>query len=226
MSHKSSERHVFVDCGGHDGCSAVAFLLHHPHAQVITFEPNPAFRAHHRFIPSTLHASAVNDRDGEIDFIIDPIDGDGSTLLEGKPVDHTGNLTNADCPRIRVPCVDLVRFLETLLNEGCRVELKLDVEGVEYRILKSLLAAGLLGRLSAIHCEFHWDRLGMSEAEHTEFLQSLTPKIAIHPWDARGFSVTPGPRTPPLWKLRAHARRWWHLAKIHWKRSFTRQRHE
>jgi len=67
-------RKVFLDCGGHSGCSVRKFLETIPETvayEIHPFEPNPS--CHHLFLNLVdLHNIAVSDSEGESDLFISP----------------------------------------------------------------------------------------------------------------------------------------------------------
>jgi FkbM family methyltransferase len=183
-------RKLFIDCGGHDGCSALMFLLNNPDHDCVSFEPNPSFWEHYDGLPTTLVKSAVYTYDGEVELIIDPLDGDGSTLVEGKQVEFHGTLSNAECPRINVPCVDLSKFVDEKSNQYERITLKLDIEGAEYDILEKMLADGTLRHVDKLYCEFHGHKMDLPAERHDRIYEAVTKIVDVSPWDAIALSFS------------------------------------
>ena len=64
---------IVIDCGGHDGCSAIKLRLAYPDAEILTFEPNPDFWKYYELIPVRLLGKAVATHNGVIDITIDPV---------------------------------------------------------------------------------------------------------------------------------------------------------
>ncbi len=180
---------IFIDCGGHDRCSVIKFLLENPGFEAITFEPNPVFARYHRFLPNTLIQKAVSTFDGDASFTIDPLDGDGSSLLPDKPVDFTQTIANAHCPNVRVECVDIGRFIEKLADSATEIILKLDVEGAEYAILRSLIDRGIICHIKKLFCEFHWQKIDMPFETHAAILNELENCIEVADWDALPYAI-------------------------------------
>ena len=182
---------IFLDCGGHDGCSVLKFLTDRPDFSCITFEPNPQFKRHYWLLPTTLNQSAVSTYDGTATLWVDSIDGDGSTLVTEKRVDATGAITNDQCPVMAVTCVDLSRFILANFRDTDYVVLKLDVEGAEYSILPHLISTGAIDRLSELFVEFHWERCGVDVEFHRRLVEELEVHLDCKEWDARDFSLQP-----------------------------------
>jgi len=185
----SSKRKLFVDCGGYDGCSALMFLLDNPDFDCVSFEPNPALWDHFEGVPTRLVRKAAYVFDGEIDFKLDPIDSDGSTLIAGKRVDFSGTLADSDCPVIKVRCVDLSAFIRNAARTYDTIILKLDVEGAEYDILEHMLAEGTIDLIERLYCEFHAHKMEIEPGRHGRVVEEVARHVRIDPWDALAFSI-------------------------------------
>jgi FkbM family methyltransferase len=183
------KKKLFIDCGGHDGCSAIKFLLENPNYDVISFEANPELWSYYERIPTQLHKKAVYDYDGEVEFIIDPVDADGSSLIKEKNIDFYKKIKNEDCPRIIIECIDLSRFVKDIAAEYEEIILKLDVEGAEYAILNKMLNDDTLKYVNKLFAEFHWNKIGMAEEIHFDLLEKVKAITKVEPWDAQEFSV-------------------------------------
>ena len=70
----SQGKRIFIDCGGHDGCSVVQFLSGRPDFSCVTFEPNEVMSPYYRFLPTRLVKKAVSTHDGTVEFIVDQND--------------------------------------------------------------------------------------------------------------------------------------------------------
>jgi FkbM family methyltransferase len=186
-------RCLFVDCGGHDGCSALMFLLTHPHYDCVTFEPNPALWRYYEGLPIRLIRKAVYTYDGEISFTIDPVDGDGSTLVKGKRIDFTGSVADDAAPVITVPCIDLSAFVRKAARRYDRIVLKLDVEGAEYDILERMLADGTIAYVDRLYCEFHGHKMPIDLNRRAAVQAQVRARVPTDPWDAHHsfFRVAP-----------------------------------
>lgn len=184
-------RKLFIDCGSHDGCSVIKFLEIHPDFECFSFEPNPILWPYYRLLPTKLHQSAAFTYDGTVTFFVDPIDADGSTVMELKKVDATGSLSNQQCPTISVPCIDLNAFIRDNTSPTDHVVLKLDIEGAEYDVLEKLMQTGVMNRIDELLAEFHWERAGIPEKRHIALLESLKTHFDCVPttWDASDFAV-------------------------------------
>lgn len=184
-----NRKKLFIDCGGHDGCSIIKFSLSNSGYDAITFEANPELWKYYSDLPTTLIGKAVYTYDGEVEFIIDPIDADGSSLIKGKEIDFNKKIKNEDCPRINIPCVDLSLFIREQSQKYDEIILKLDVEGAEYEILEKMLQDKTISCIKKLYAEFHWHKIGISQEKHNELIEKLNQFIEIEHWDAHEFSV-------------------------------------
>jgi len=180
---------LFIDCGGYDGCSVIKFLMSNPGYDVISFEANPELWKYYSGLPTTLIGKAVHKFDGEVEFTIDPFDGDGSSLVKEKEIDFYKKIKNEDCPKITVPCIDLSSFIKEQSRLYDHLVLKLDVEGAEYEILEKMLADKTINYISKLYAEFHWQKIGISQERHEKLLKELNRYVPIEHWDAHEFSV-------------------------------------
>jgi|GEM_PF-1164772 len=180
---------LFIDCGGHDGCSIIKFFLSNSGYDAITFEANPELWKYYSNLPTKLIGKAVYNYDGEVEFIIDPIDADGSSLIKGKDIDFHKKVKNEDCPRINIQCVDLSLFIKEQSEKYDEIILKLDVEGAEYEILEKMLKDKTISCIKKLYAEFHWHKIGIPQEKHDELIETLNQFITIEHWDAHEFSV-------------------------------------
>ena len=177
-------RRIFIDCGGHDGSSVRKFRrTRDPDAayDVVTFEPNPLYRqCYHGFKNHQLIAAAVWTEDGARDLYLDPVDGDGSSLLREK---RSGAL-DREHP-IRVATVALSAWIRRTVAEGDDAILKLDVEGAEYAVLDKMLTDGTARLVRELLIEWHWAKVGVSEATHDDLIKRWEATgIPTSYWDA------------------------------------------
>lgn len=108
----------------------------------------------HRFF---LHdKTAIGLRDGDVTFYISPSalcnDCGSSVLQVHDRVWHDEG--SAPIP-VTVPMVNLLRVLKENYKPEDYVILKIDVEGLEYPILRQILLEGLARYVDEIYCEFH-----------------------------------------------------------------------
>lgn len=186
---EKGNKKLFIDCGGYDGCSVIKFLLQNPEYDVITFEANPELWVYYNGLPGTLIKKAVYDYDGLIEFTLDPIDADGSSLIKEKKIDFSQKLKNEDCPKLVVECVNLSDFILSKAKEYNHIELKLDVEGAEYAILEAMLKDGTIRCIKKLYAEFHWNKIELTKEYHDDLLVKIKSFVSIEEWDAQEFGV-------------------------------------
>jgi FkbM family methyltransferase len=172
---------VAIDCGANVGL--VTRRLARPGVIVYAFEPNPyAFaelqaRFHGR---PNVHCrnQGVLDTNGAFSLYLHQFSAQapvkwstGSSLLANK-----GNVDPAAAVEVEV--IDLAQFVLDL-NRRVAV-LKLDVEGVEYRILNRMLDAGALGWIDHILVEAHEKRMPALAQEAARVRQRLDAAGITH----------------------------------------------
>ncbi len=183
------KRKIFLDCGGHDGCSVIKFLSLNPDFEAVTFEPNPDLHPYYRYLPTRLIKKAVSTYDGKINFTVDHIDGDGSSICSEKPVIYDSSVANEQCPTINIDCADLSGYIKDNITSDDYLSLKLDVEGAEYQILKKMIEDGSINKVNKLYCEFHWDRCGIDKKVHDALVAELKKHTVVHDWDAAEFAI-------------------------------------
>lgn len=183
------KENLFIDCGGYDGCSVIKFLLKNPGYDVVSFEANPELWKYYKKLPTQLVKKAVYDYDGIIEFTLDPIDADGSSLIKEKIIDFNQKVKNEDCPKLQVECIDLSKEIESYSKTYKNIVLKLDVEGAEYAILEKMLADETLKYISHLYAEFHWNKIGMKKEKHDILIESVSRYVKVDSWDAQEFGV-------------------------------------
>jgi len=186
-------RHVFVDCGGYDGCSIRRFIKdfdREDRFKMITFEPNDLYATCYSDLPKhRLIQAAVHDRDGFQNFFSDREDGDGSTLFENKLTRGNGGFGTLDTANpVKVRTIDLARWLRENTSAFDYIILKLDVEGAEYDILEKMIRDRIIGRINHLFVEWHWSKVGVSHDRHRTLVRALgRQRVPIFEWDAQGY---------------------------------------
>jgi len=186
-------RHVFLDCGGNDGCSIRRFIGDFDHKgrfEMVTFEPNDLYAKcysdlpRHRLIPAAVH-----DREGFQNFFLDREDGDGSTFFRNKLTRENGGFGTLDTVNpVKVRTIDFSRWLRQNTSVFDYVILKLDVEGAEYDILEKMIRDRTISRINHLFIEWHWEKVGIPRDRHQRLLRALRRRrVPIFDWDALGF---------------------------------------
>ena len=156
---------VFVDIGANHGYfSMIAAALAGDTGRVVSFEPNPrVFRQlqmhvalNHFEDRVSLMPSALADAPGEAKLYVSQDEGNSglSSLTPDAAALASGSLSEAHTVVVPVDTFD--RWLAS--SRLSRVDLvKIDVEGVEARVLAGMSAALGAGVIRAIICETAWD---------------------------------------------------------------------
>jgi FkbM family methyltransferase len=165
---------VVVDVGSNIGISALYFLSRNRTVRCHLFEPVPqnVERLRHNLAPFagrwTLAESAVWDRDGTVEFGV-------------EPTGRYGGIGVVAPGRVEVPCVSIDTALEQVLEREDRIDiLKLDTEGAEIDTVAAI-RPDLLDRIHTIYFEtterpaLHGDRFDRSFACDTCKLVSRAP---------------------------------------------------
>jgi FkbM family methyltransferase len=131
------ENDLFIDIGANYGLFSLYAAIRKPQADIIAFEPNPAIYG------ALLENIALNRANNILPFhcAIGPNDG---LVRLGYTLEHSGRSSvGGDAERtFRVPQFDISRWrvLEEL-SAGRDIHIKIDVEGYEAEVMKSLTKA-------------------------------------------------------------------------------------
>ncbi len=189
-------RHLFVDCGGNDGCSIRRFMAEFDpkgRFEMVSFEPNDLYRHCYAGFPRhQLIQAAVYDRDQTLEFYLDREDGDGSTLFKEKLTANDGGYGTLDKEHpIRVKPIDLSEWLLNNTEPRDYVIVKLDVEGAEYDILEKMFRDRSIERVAHLFVEWHWSRVGVTNQRHALVIETLRRlRVHVADWDAQGYRTT------------------------------------
>ena len=149
---------VVIDLGAHVGMASTEFA--HYAGKVYAFEPHPEiFRelkrrtlAYPRIKPLNIAAS---DEDGTAELFFDA-HPDPKRFTEGSSLaDNKSNLTYENSHKVET--VRLSRFIRDLPTPVSLI--KMDVEGLEYRLIDVLLDDEVMDRIGIVHVEDHCDRI-------------------------------------------------------------------
>lgn len=143
---------VFVDFGANIGIATRYFAEVAPEARIYSVEPVPANLA--KFAQNTapvtdritLIEMAVADYAGEARFVVEPV-GRYSHLAETGETEHVGE-------EITVQLVEAASLIDMILSQTGRIDvLKIDIEGMEERVLRNL-RGDQLRRIGRIYAEY------------------------------------------------------------------------
>lgn len=178
FSIKIQKEDIAIDCGANVG--EVTQHLCKTGAIVHSFEPNPyAFeKLKKRFANnSNVHCyqKGVFIKNDIMKLYLHEFSGKdelhwsgGSSLLDFK-----GNVLKDKYIEIQV--IDLCEFIKSL-NSKIRL-LKMDVEGVECKIIKKLINTGIIAKIDYLFVETHDDRIPELKAETEEIREIIKNKM-------------------------------------------------
>lgn len=172
----------FINCGGHDGCSARWFrdvIDKKCEYYIYTFEPDPRFwRSYQDLEKHTLYKKVVWIRDGKIKFYLsDTPLGNGSSVIKEK---RTGNL-DKDNP-ITLRCIDFSQWVKKHFTPEDYIFIKMDIEGAETEVLKKMMEDKTLSYIDKLSVSFHYNKIGVMNAaknkENIEFVKELEKHLS------------------------------------------------
>lgn len=188
------KRRLFIDGGGHDGCSVRKWLHSHPDFETVSFEPNHLLAPCFEDIKGPLIQSALWTEDGEVSFFLDETDFDGSSVFQ----DQSGIVGGK---KVTVPAVKLSRWVKENVREDDYCVLKLDIEGAEYPVLEQLFEEGTIERVDELYVEFHLRFLKgrISRERHDALVRRLKERgLPPHDWNALNKRFRPKNRPAPV----------------------------
>lgn len=100
-------------------------------------------------------------------------------------------MPNNECQKIVVECISLSKFVKQQAEIYQEIVLKLDIEGAEYEVLEDMIYKNALKNITTLHCEFHWEKIGMPEQKHKAFVSEVMKYVDLssESWDALDFSI-------------------------------------
>ncbi len=143
-------RPLIIDCGGNIGLSTIYFAMQNPDARILTFEPSPGtferlqkMKDLNQLQNVELHAVALSEKEGEIDFYL-PQDDDASVVATKYADFGTGGR------KVRVRAARLSGYISERVDF-----LKIDIEGAEGEVLRELAASSKISLVDRIALEYH-----------------------------------------------------------------------
>lgn len=168
---------IFIDAGAHEGKVSMHFHRKNRDFIIYAFEPNPYMCPS---LPpnSNLVRSAVWTRNEQQPFYVYKNDkrSEGCTLLREK------GTHKLDFERpVMVQCINFSEWLMTMFNPvDFYIVLKMDIEGAEYDVLRSMLDNGTMYLVKELYPEWHWKKIGMGKTEHLEVVKAVAQSVELH----------------------------------------------
>lgn len=169
------ENPLIIDLGSHIGVSILYFKSFFPNSKILAYEPNPKLfekLVENVFINNLknieLYNLAVSDKEGDFKLHVDSKEGQWYSTGGYKIGGWTGTQTTEE---ITVPSVKL----STILNNKEVDILKIDIEGLELKVL--LEAKEYLKNVKNIVAEYHPDK--ESKEKLSKIIKILNTKFNL-----------------------------------------------
>jgi FkbM family methyltransferase len=158
-------KNTFIDCGSHFGEGLKHFINHYHITKdwdVMCFEPNEdSFIKLRKNIPETenikLYKKAVWIKDGTISFNKERWIEDGwNSTGPGSSIFNQNEWKTQPMVQTiltEVECIDFSNLIDKL--DG-NIYVKMDIEGSEYEILRTLIKNKNISKIKEMHVEFHY----------------------------------------------------------------------
>lgn len=160
---------TIVDIGAHVGAFTIWAALRSPDARILAIEPNPETFVQ---LVSNISENSLDDRVTAVNVAIGPKEGTGALELLNHSLGSRLSRTGVGEVAVRVETVASVLGAATI----DRVDmLKVDCEGMEYEIFRSM-SGRELSAITTIACEYH-PRPGNAVAELDERLGAAGFKV-------------------------------------------------
>ena len=194
---------IFLDVGGHCGCSIRCFNNLVPDAEdweKYSFEPNPNLWDEFDGLDTELIRDVALDHNGTTSFWIAGKTKCGSTIDMLKATRQ--KLYNNEITKIVASCIDLSQWIRHKFNEDDYIFLKMDVECAEYPIFDKMLKDGTLSYINLLSGEFHNERCGVPKSEDERLKKAFKEYgLKFAPWDGMGYCL---PHLSEPWHLNEH----------------------
>lgn len=168
-------RKVFIDGGGFLGQAILWAKKNTDCDEFHTFEPNSTYWENLEKL-AILHKEAIWIYDGELDFYLAEKPG-GSTVLLNKKTAHVDYTKST-----KVPCIDFGKWIRNNFNKEDYIILKLNIEGAEYEVLRSMVKDGSIDYINELYAELHFKKFPSGRIIHDEVMALVEPHIKIKRW--------------------------------------------
>ena len=177
---------VIIDCGANMGMSILYFKWLYPNSTIYAFEPDKKTFgilekniARNKFSGVFLFNKAVYNRNGKIDFFVDP-------KKHGSPC-MSLDQDRMPSERHEVDCLSLADFMK---EQGIKRAdfLKIDIEGAEKEVALDLASKGALDKFDGMIIEYH-HKIGGGRSELASFLSIFEDKGFEYQISAQFFAV-------------------------------------
>lgn len=175
-------RKIFLDCGAWDGTSAKFFRANQPDGKdfdIYSFECLPAninklIKVANDDKKMKVIPKAVWINDCYMNFYTGMTES--GTFYKSK---RTGNVRPEN--NIIVEAIDFIKWLTKNVKKEDYIILKLNIEGAEYVILRTLHENRMLDWFDKFYIQWHWDKIKIPKQVHDN-IKALVP--VHHSWNA------------------------------------------
>lgn len=184
-------RKIFLDCGGHCGCSRKKFLSEINCAneyEIFSFEPDKDLNA---YCPDLINKAVWID-DCQRTFYKFWIDGGSSLSKVRADILEAGKPNYYPREEIIVDCFDIDKFIKDNFNPSDFIILKMDIEGAEYDVLPHMIKEGSIKYINHLWIEWHGHRLNIPHQQTVDlFYMIRSYGVNISEWDAMDVKYCP-----------------------------------
>jgi FkbM family methyltransferase len=159
ITHIQYKRIVFLDCGAWQGCSVDEARKLFNNTVVFSFEPNENNIKYLEEKNVAVLPYIVCGEDGEKPFYFGL--SESSSIYKNK---KTGNV---DPDNYKVyKSINLAKWIKKHLSKETYIILKLNIEGAEYDVLRSMEKEGILDWVDKWYIQWHWNKIDLPQKEH------------------------------------------------------------
>jgi len=192
---------VFLDCGTHRGHGMGVMIDQNKIDstwEVYGFEANPLVcstgKVTFKGVTVSLLNAVIGIEDGNAAFHVSKDDDGGSSIYQDFAVqagqamrkfkNESTAISDVLIATFMVPKIDLGRFITANFNQDDYILIKMDIEGSEFRVLRSLLERNIADWIDELHVEFH-QRFVSTESDESvkeliKQLESRNIKVVLH----------------------------------------------
>lgn len=175
-------RKIFLDLGGHDGCSVRKFrntVDTDGEYLIYSFEVDSSFFKYFKnFKNHTFINKAAWIKDGKEKFYKGrDMHRSGGTLFSKK------KSANIDLENpITVDTIDFSKWVLDNFSKDDYIILKMDIEGAEYKVIPKMMEDGSFDFIDKLWIEWHAPKIRLSMDKHEDLVSKIT--IPIKKWNA------------------------------------------
>jgi len=163
---------IFLDIGAFNGVLSLRAAESGLYDRVYAFEPNPACQLPEH--PLIIHAPVAAWT--MPDFLPFRIGRNGDTPTQGSSV-FADKPVGESAEECEVIATDLGRFIVQACGTAESIDLHLDCEGSEYRLLAHLVGTGAMDRITRLSVEWHAEKIPSISAATDRSVRALVAAL-------------------------------------------------